>query len=93
MITFGNLTGLNTSAFSEGDTLYVSTSAGELTATPPSGESADIQNIGRVIRSHASAGIIKVGGAGRANATPNLDSGKMFLGNATNPPEHVAISM
>ena len=92
VITFGNLTGLNTSAFSEGDTLYVSTSAGELTATPPSGESADIQNIGRVIRSHASAGIIKVGGAGRANATPNLDSGKMFLGNASNQSVSVAMS-
>jgi len=92
VITFGNLTGLNTSAFTEGDTLYVSTSAGELTATPPSGESADIQNIGRVIRSHASAGIIKVGGAGRANATPNLDSGKMFLGNASNQSVSVAMS-
>jgi len=92
VVTFGNLTGLNTSAFSEGDTLYVSTSAGELTATPPSGESADIQNIGRVIRSHASAGIIKVGGAGRANATPNLDSGKMFLGNASNQSVSVAMS-
>ena len=92
VVTFGNLTGLNTSAFSEGDTLYVSTSAGELTATPPSGESADIQNIGRVIRSHASAGIIKVGGAGRANATPNLDSAKMFLGNASNQAASVAMS-
>jgi hypothetical protein len=92
VVTFGNLTGLNTSAFSEGDTLYVSTSAGELTATPPSGESADIQNVGRVIRSHASAGIIKVGGAGRANATPNLDSGKMFLGNASNQSVSVAMS-
>lgn len=92
VVTLGNLTGLNTSAFSEGDTLYVSTSAGELTATPPSGESADIQNIGRVVRSHASAGIIKVGGAGRANATPNLDSGKMFLGNASNQSVSVAMS-
>ncbi len=92
VVTLGNLTGLNTSAFTEGDTLYVSTSAGELTATPPSGESADIQNIGRVIRSHASAGIIKVGGAGRANATPNLDSAKMFLGNASNQAASVSMS-
>jgi hypothetical protein len=92
VVTFGNLTGLNTSAFSEGDTLYVSTSAGELTATPPSGEAADIQNVGRVIRSHVSAGIIKVGGAGRANATPNLDSAKMFLGNASNQAVSVAMS-
>ena len=92
VVTLGNLTGLNTSAFSEGDTLYVSTSPGELTDTPPSGELAAIQNIGRVIRSHPSAGIIRVGGAGRANATPNLDSAKMFLGNASNQAASVAMS-
>ena len=84
VVTLGELSGLNTSAFSEGDTLYVDTTAGDLTTTPPTSEAADIQNIGRVIRSHASAGIIRVGGAGRANQTPNLDSAKIFLGNATN---------
>ena len=84
IVTFGNLAGLNTSGFSEGDTLYVSTTAGGLTATPPTGESADIQNIGRVIRSQSQNGIIKVIGAGRANATPNLNSGKIFLGNSSN---------
>ena len=92
VVTFGNLTGLNTSAFSEGDILYVDTTAGGLTATAPTGEAAAIQNIGKVIRSHASAGIIKVGGAGRANATPNLDSAKMFLGNASNQSASVAMS-
>jgi len=92
VVTFGNLSGLNTSAFTEGDTLYVSTVAGELVNVAPTGEAVDIQNIGRVIRSHASAGIIKVGGAGRANATPNLDSAKMFLGNASNQSVSVAMS-
>ena len=92
VVTFGNLSGLNTSAFTEGDTLYVSTVAGELVNVAPTGEAADIQNIGRVIRSHASAGIIKVGGAGRANATPNLDSAKIFLGNASNQSVSVAMS-
>jgi len=92
VVTFGNLSGLNTSAFSEGDTLYVSTVAGELTSTPPTGEASDIQNVGKVIRSHASAGIVKVIGAGRANATPNLNSAKMFLGNASNQSASVAMS-
>ena len=40
-----------------------------------------IQNIGRVMRSHASAGSIKIGGAGRSNAVPNLSSGQIFYGN------------
>jgi methyl-accepting chemotaxis protein len=92
VVTVGNLSGLNTSAFTEGDTLYVSTVAGELVNVAPTGEAADIQNIGRVIRSHASSGIIKVGGAGRANATPNLNSAKMFIGNATNQSASVAMS-
>jgi len=92
VVTLGELAGLNTSAFSEGDTLYVDTTAGGLTTTPPTGEAADIQNIGRVIRSHASAGIIRVGGAGRANQTPNLDSAKIFLGNATNQSVATAVT-
>ena len=92
VVTLGELAGLNTSAFSEGDTLYVDTTAGGLTTTPPTGEAADIQNIGRVIRSHASAGIIRVGGAGRANQTPNLDSAKIFLGNASNQSVATAVT-
>lgn len=92
VVTLGELAGLNTSAFSEGDTLYVSTTAGDVTTTPPTSEAADIQNIGRVIRSHASAGIIRVGGAGRANQTPNLDSGKIFLGNASNQSVATAVT-
>ncbi len=84
VVTFGTLSGLNTSSFSAGDTLFISTTAGGLTATAPTGESALIQNIGIVQRSHASAGSIKVGGAGRSNATPNLNDGKIFLGNGSN---------
>lgn len=84
VFTFGTLSGLDTSAFSAGDTLYVSTTAGELTNTAPAGSSSLLQNIGRVIRSDASAGSIKVGGAGRTNAVPNLDAGYIFYGNDSN---------
>ena len=84
VLTFGTLDGIDTSAFAVGDTLYVSTTPGVLTNVPPAGSSANIQNIGRVIRSHASAGSIKVGGAGRSNATPNLDAGYIFYGSDSN---------
>ena len=84
VLTFGTLSGIDTSAFAVGDTLYVSTTPGELTNVPPAGSSANLQNIGRVIRSHASAGSIKVGGAGRSNATPNLDAGYIFYGSDSN---------
>jgi hypothetical protein len=84
VVTFGTLTGLDTSGVSVGQVLYVSTTAGAYTTTAPSGESSQIQNIGKVQRSHATTGSIKVGGAGRSNATPNLNDGKIFIGNASN---------
>ena len=82
--TFGTLEGLDTSGVSEGQILYASTTAGAYTTTKPTGESTQIQNIGKVIRSHATAGSIKVGGAGRSNDVPNLNDGKIFIGNASN---------
>jgi len=95
IITFGNLTDVNTTTYSLSlnDTVFVSAAtAGALTNSAPAGEANLIQNIGRVIRADAAAGIIKVGGAGRSNATPNLDDGKIFKGNASNQAESVALS-
>jgi len=95
VISFGNLTDYNTSTYSlsAGDTVFVSAAtAGALTSSAPAGESNLIQNIGRVVRADASAGIIKVGGAGRSNATPNLDQNKIFVGNASNQAVSTALS-
>ena len=95
VVTFGNLTDVNTTTYSlsAGDTVYVSAAtAGSLTNSAPAGESNLIQNIGRVVRADASAGIIKVGGAGRSNATPNLDQDKIFVGNASNQAVSTALS-
>jgi len=86
VVTFGTISGLDTSSFNQGDILYISTT-GTLSATKPSGESSLIQNIGKVMRSHASVGSIKVGGAGRTNDVPNLDDGNVFIGNASNQAE------
>ena len=84
VVTFGTISGVDTSAFSVGDTLYVSTTAGALTNSKPTGEASLLQNIGKVQRSHATSGSIKVGGAGRTNDTPNLNDGNIFIGNASN---------
>jgi hypothetical protein len=95
IVTFGNLEGLNTGTCSVGDTLYVSeTTAGAITKTAPTGESNLIQNIGRVVKVDAvgNSGIYKIGGAGRTNATPNLDTDKVFLGNASNQATPTALS-
>ena len=82
VVLTGFIQGLNTSSFSEGDTLYIGATGG-LTTTPPTGEANLVQNIGKVIKVHASNGSIMVTGAGRANATPNLDDGDIFIGNSS----------
>ena len=92
IVTFGNLYGsggasnaLDTSAYNSGTPLYVSaTTAGEWTGTIPAGESNLIQNIGKVVRKQQTNGVIKVGGAGRTNATPNLNDGNIFIGDSNN---------
>ena len=81
----GLFKGIDTNTlYNEGDTLYVSsTTAGEFQNTPPSGSNL-IQKIGKIIKSDTTNGEVLVGGAGRTNATPNLNEGKFFIGNASN---------
>ena len=90
--TFGTLSSIDTSSFSEGDELFVSTTAGALTNSAPTGSSSAIQKMAKVTRSHASAGSIKIMGAGRSNATPNLDDGDIFIGNGSNQAVTSALS-
>lgn len=79
----GLFKGIDTNtSYNEGDTLYVSDSTpGAFVNTPPTGGSL-IQNIGKIIRADSSNGELIVGGAGRTNATPNLDQGYFFLGDS-----------
>ncbi len=92
VVTFGTLSGIDTSSFSLGDILYIS-DTGTLTANKPYGESSKVQNIGKVQRVHASAGSIKVGGAGRTNDVPNLNDGNVFIGNSSNTWEARALTL
>ena len=75
--------GYDTSLLTAGDTLYIDTTAGNLVITPPTGESSQIQNIGKVIKADSN-GRILVLGPGRSNATGNLDNGNIFIGNVSN---------
>ena len=81
-----NLTSLYDKTFAEGDVVYVETgsngTSGSLTNVVPTGSANLLQNMGKIIRNGGgSDGQIKVGGAGRTNATPNLDKGYLFIGN------------
>ena len=84
VVSFGIFSGVNTSGYTVGDTLYVGTTPGTLSNSPPTGETALIQNIGKVGRVDSSVGEIVVSGPGRSNATPNLDDDQFFLGNGSN---------
>lgn len=95
--SFGLVAALNTSSFSVGDTLYIDTTPGGstfggLTNSAPTGESSAIQNIGKVARSGTGDGEIIVSGPGRSNATPNLDDGKIFIGNTSNQAQASSLS-
>ena len=91
-ITSGELTGVNLTGFSTGDELFVSsTTAGGLVDTAPTGEANLIQKIGKVIKG-GNGGALTVLGAFRTNAVPNLNSAKIFLGNASNQAVSTAIS-
>jgi hypothetical protein len=91
VVVLGVVSGVDTSTYSAGDTVYISTTAGSLSTSPPTGESGLIQNFGRVLKVNASSGSIAVMGAGRANATPNLNDGNVFIGNASNQAEARAL--
>lgn len=69
LIQIGSLADVDTSAFAEGDVLYVAVGGG-LTATKPTGVN-DIQNVGIVGRDHAINGEIQVTAIGRVNDVPN----------------------
>ena len=92
LIHLGFIQGVDTSSFSEGDTIYVA-SGGGYTNVAPTGEGNLIQNLGKVIKVHASNGSGIVMGAGRSNATPNLNDGNVFIGNASNQAEARALQI
>jgi len=70
---------IGTHGFTIGSQLFIN-GDGDLTETIPVGEGNLVQKIGKVVTSSQ----IIVQGAGRTNATPNLNDGKFFLGNAAN---------
>jgi len=84
VVTAGELSGINTSSFTEGDELYVGT-GGALTATKPTG-TALIQKVAKVAKA-AGSGDLLVMGAGRVNDLPNLPDGNIWIGDSSGVPQ------
>jgi hypothetical protein len=80
-IITGLLQGVDTSAFTPGDVVYVGATGG-YTNVKPTGTNL-IQNLGIVLKSHASNGSGIVYGSGRSNDVPNIPEGYGWLGNAS----------
>ena len=83
VVAMGIAKQINTSTYTVGQTIYVGTTPGSLTTTPPSGEGNLIQNLGKITDVGVN-GRVLVLGPGRTNAVPNLNSGRIFLGNVSN---------
>ncbi len=82
MIAVGDFDDFDTSSYSVGDTLYVAVGGG-MTDVKPTG-TALIQNMGIVSRSNANNGAAEIVAVGRTNDVPNLPTGRLFVGTATN---------
>ena len=88
----------DSSYLTQNEVIYVDIAANDvagrprLTSTKPAGESNLIQNIGFCSRSNANNGEIEVVAVGRTNATPNLNSAKIFLGNSSNQSVATAVT-
>ena len=67
----GILANIDTSTYSAGDALYLSTTAGTLTNVRPVAATEKVQKVGLVTRVHATAGSILIIGAGRTNDINN----------------------
>lgn len=70
-VPLGMVRGLDTTAYSMNGVAYVAVGGG-LTPTRPTGTTELVQNIGRVVRVHASTGELLVMGPGRTNDVQNL---------------------
>jgi hypothetical protein len=88
-VLFGNLTGVDTSAYTSGTTVYVAPGGG-WTATKPVWPNK-IQNLGVITKQHATNGAGIVTGVGRANDLPNLTAGKIWVGSANYPIESTTV--
>ncbi len=88
----------DSSYLTQNEVVYVDIAANDvagrprLTSTKPAGEANLIQNIGFCSRSNANNGEIEVVAVGRTNATPNLNSAKIFLGNSSNQSVATAVT-
>ena len=86
-ILSGFINGVDTSAFGEGDNVYVGVDGG-YTNVKPTGSANFIQKLGNVVKSDVNgSGVIS--GAGRSNDLPNIQEGYTWVGDSNGVPQAV----
>jgi len=89
-ILAGFINGVDTSAFGEGDEVYVGVNGG-YTNVKPTGSANFIQKLGNVVKSDLNgSGVIS--GAGRSNDLPNITQGYTWVGDSNGVPQPIATS-
>jgi hypothetical protein len=86
IMTFGKLTGIDTSIYSVGDDLYIDTTTGALTTTRPTG-TALIQRVAKVLRSDVSGGQLLIFNTARTAGLPNLPQNNFWIGDSNAEPQ------
>lgn len=89
IITFGKLTGVDTSSFSQNDVLYVDTTNGGLTTTRPTGSGSQIQRIAKVLKVGTTDGQMLVFNTARTAGLPNLATDNVWVGDSNGIPQSV----
>lgn len=85
LVSFGKIQGVDTSAFIDGDILYVAIGGG-FTTTRPTGATTEIQRVATVLKSDNPGGQLKVFNTSRSAGLPNLSTGKIWVGDADGYP-------
>ena len=87
----GFISGVNTSTFNAGDSVYVAVGGG-YTNIRPTGSSVLIQKLGNIEKSHASNGSGVINGPGYYNEVPNIQQGYTWVGNSDGVATPIATS-
>lgn len=91
VVMSGAVENMDTDTWSVGDELYVSTTAGTLTNSKPTGATTAIQKVAQVVIDNVSTGLIQVFGAGRVNDHPNMPEDNVVIGNSSGVPTNTPI--
>ena len=90
IVLIGSLSGINTSAWTEGTILYVG-SAGSLVNARPTG-TAIVQAIAEVIRSNVTTGVLSVYASDAPYDLPNLSQDNLWIGDANAHPVETTLT-